>query len=182
MIEDLDFKRMGTKLEQAEDIDIQIQPLAAYILVALIQVALRHPRLRVDNPAGYENGKNIAELLIKRLGAIDPEIARSLETGWDESMDMSKQDFKQFHQSGDLPQRNYSQLRPDIQREVYTNSLALGLVCDLLVQAVGGTREQWLEQVLSVAIEFAEEAPIEQIREELARLDFKRDFEAYSPD
>lgn len=177
---DFDFERIGRKLSQAEDIDIKLQPLAAYFLTALIQMVLRHPLLRAENPASYENGRFIAELLINRLAAIDPEIARSLETGWDESLDMSAQDFKRFAKTGELPQRNYSQLREDVQREVFLNCVALTMACDSLAQITNTTREFWVNHLRQNAVPMAEATPIEQVRAELARLDFVRDFEGYS--
>ncbi|WNZ28185.1 hypothetical protein HJG54_35315 (plasmid) [Leptolyngbya sp. NK1-12] len=180
MIEDFDFNLIGAKLEQAEDIDIKLPPISAYFLVALIQLALRHPSLRAEHRPVYDNGKAIAELLLARLSQIDLEIARSLETGWDESLDMSDQDFQQVRQTGDLPQRNYSQLGEEVQREVFVNCVALTIACDSLAQITNTSREFWVNHLRKQAVPIAEATPIEQVRATLAQLDFVRDFEGYS--
>lgn len=172
-----EFKRIGNALKNADDIPLHIEPLAAYHLVALLQLALRHPSLKVEHSLSYENGIRVTRLLQDRLAEIDPMIAESLETGWDESLDMSTQDYQQFSKTGDLPQRNYSQLRPDIQEEVIGNSVAFGIAVALLAQYLGGSQEQWIEQISIQANEAVNQMSREQIQQQIAQLDFMRDFQ-----
>lgn len=175
-----DFVHIGHKLKNSDDIPISVEPFAAYLLVPLLQLALRHPALKVEHPSSHEQGTRIARLLQERLREIDPAIAESLDAGWDESLDMSSAEYAQFEKTDDLPQRNYSQLRPDIQEEVIANSVALGLACDLLAAHLGGTQSQWANQIIPMANDIVDQMSEQHIKQEIARIDFQRDFQ-YPP-
>ena len=176
-----DLKAIGRKLNEAQPIETAIDPFAAYCLVPLLQLALRHPRLKVEHQHSYNAGKQIAQLLQQRLSEIDPAIAQSLEAGWDESLDMSDAEYKQFSRTDDLPQRNYSQLREDIQEEVIANSVALGIACQTLAQHVGGSQEAWVDNIMTLANSVVDQMSKTQIKQAIAQIDFHRDFTGGPP-
>lgn len=179
-MKEFDFERIGKALETAKDLNLKVQPIAAYFLLGLLQLALRLPALKVEHPESYENGRRIALLLQQRLGEIDPMISESLETGWDESLDMSTEDYEQFSKTGDLPQRNYSQLRFDIQEEIVLNAIALEIACGILSQRLGDTQEGWAAFLSTMAQEQVEKLTPDQIKDWVQRIDCMRDFQGGS--
>jgi hypothetical protein len=87
-------------LSQVEPLEVHLEPFRAYLLVALLQLALRHPGVQEDASEVMEVGASMARRLQARLGELDPAIAASLEPGWDSKQDATITEFDQI-QSGD---------------------------------------------------------------------------------
>lgn len=168
-------------LESAESIHLEISALGLYMLIALVRLAMRHPQFAAERGPTYQAAAEFIELAESRLVGLHPKIAESLKQGADQSLDMTPEDFEQFRKTGDLPQRNYSQLREDIQREVILNSLALSAAVQILAQLTRKTEQKWIERIYLIAKEWLSERSQESIKAELARIDFQRDFERYQP-
>jgi hypothetical protein len=83
--EEPNFQAIAHVLESAAPIPIEMGVKEAYALVALLQLALRHPGT-VGTPTG-RIGHHIARALQGRLGNIDPMISASLEQGWNQELD-----------------------------------------------------------------------------------------------
>lgn len=84
-----DFTR---KLAESTDlIEFATTPFRAYVIVANLQLALRHPE---NTGESAEQAREIAENLIAAITHFVPEAAESLEQGWAESYDVTRDYFE----------------------------------------------------------------------------------------
>ncbi|HEY9657647.1 MAG TPA: hypothetical protein V6C65_04220 [Allocoleopsis sp.] len=172
-----DLERIAQKLAEAEPIEFAILPFRAFTLIGLLQLALRHPLMKMENRAAHEIGVSVAQNLAERLMQIDPAIKKAIEEGWDASLDLSDTEYKQFVKTGDRPQRNYSQLREDIQVEIYLNGIAFGMACSMIASLTEeATPDQWAQLFTEKANEAITDIPIERIKTHIAQLDYMRDY------
>ena len=95
-----DFEHLDRVLATAEPIETYISPERAFVLVGLLQLALRHPGL-ADTKKAQLVGREMAQRLQQRLGEIDPAIGLILEQGWHPEWDMSKEEFDRYMDSPD---------------------------------------------------------------------------------
>lgn len=74
-----------------EPIPIGITPSQLFILIAQLQVAQRHPGNTGDSAiAALEMGKRLAEILYQ----VVPEARATIEQGWDQSYDITRDYFE----------------------------------------------------------------------------------------
>ena len=73
------------KLLQVRGHVVGLSALDAWIVVAFLQLALRHPRL---GQGIGPHGARIARVLTKRVVAVAPELAEWIEKGWDPDHDV----------------------------------------------------------------------------------------------
>jgi hypothetical protein len=96
-----DYEYISQLLSQADPIEVHLTPEHAFILVGLLQLALRHPGLTgPDETAklGKRIGTNMAKSLQAKLNEIDPAIGLILERGWHPEWDMTEEEFDQHMQ------------------------------------------------------------------------------------
>lgn len=93
MMQPPNFNRIGQLLDQAQPLEMAIMPFRAFVLVAQLQLALRHP----DNQgSSAEIARDIATRLQTLLGQIDPAIAEALEQGWNPEFDVTRAEFEEL--------------------------------------------------------------------------------------
>lgn len=86
------LKLIAEKLEQAENLTIEIDPLTAFTLVGLMQLAMRQLSSRPG--FGSRSAEELGRQVQDALGLIDPMIAEALETGWNPELDLTKEEFE----------------------------------------------------------------------------------------
>lgn len=78
-------------------IPIALTPEYATIVASLMQLSLRHPRVRSQTPHLYEKARPFVETLVDSIIERYPEhgdtIRRAFEDGWDESKDLTSAEF-----------------------------------------------------------------------------------------
>ena len=85
-----DFEQIGQLLNDAPPIEMAILPCRAFVLVAHLQLALRHPG---NDGESAEIARDIARRLQSKLAEIHPLIGQALETGWHPEFDVSREEF-----------------------------------------------------------------------------------------
>lgn len=93
MISRDDLEQIGKALETAEPLQPVLSAYRAYVLVGLIQLALRHPMMIDGSRPSAQIGYEMAASLIEQLRLIDPLIADSLEMGWYPALDQTNAEF-----------------------------------------------------------------------------------------
>ena len=80
-IEEL-VKRLTVELRAAEAIHITIEPIEAYRLCGLLQLAMRHDAVRDDGEL-----RALVEKLVAAVGTLGPAVAETLAMGWQTEFD-----------------------------------------------------------------------------------------------
>ena len=115
------------QLEDAEPILLQITPDGAFMLLAQLQLALRHPANRGE---AAEVIKHFAVELQQRIVERVPETQSVLDAGWHPECDQKVENV--------TPKRaTYQHLALDIQEEVLANSIAFHMACQALSNITG---------------------------------------------
>lgn len=144
-----DFEAIGRALDTAEPIQINLEPYQAFSLVSLLHLTLRHPTLSQANPVVCEIATSIIRSLTAMLGEIDPSIESALNEGWDESRDMTPQEYELYQQGQFEPgsNRSFRHLRQELKEEILAQSQVMFMALDLLSQHVGGSTQSWVAQL-----------------------------------
>lgn len=86
-------------------IEFATTPGRALILIAHIQLALRHPR---NTSSGAEFAREMAQHLTSAIEAYIPGAQQLIEKGWNPDADMTREEFDKYwneedYTSGELP-------------------------------------------------------------------------------
>ena len=129
------------QLEDAEPILLQITPDGAFMLLAQLQLALRHPANRGE---AAEVIKHLAVELQQRIVERVPEVQSVLDAGWHPECDQKVEDV--------TPKRvMYQHLALDIQEEVLANSIAFSMACETVAKITGMSVGAFVQQFAQYA-------------------------------
>ncbi|MGG6295243.1 hypothetical protein ACQ4M4_12710 [Leptolyngbya sp. AN02str] len=92
------FEAISKILEAAEPIEMVITPFRAYVLVAHLQLALRHPG---NTGASADVARDMAQRLQARLGQIHPLLSETIEQGWHPEFDVTHEEYEELFWEGD---------------------------------------------------------------------------------
>ena len=88
-----DIKTVAEALAGAPIIKIEADTITLFRLTALIQTALRHPGIE---GTFYDDTMHIARIFQSKLAEVSPAIAQTLEPGFNEGMDISKEEAREL--------------------------------------------------------------------------------------
>ena len=115
------------QLQDSEPILLQMEADGAFLLLAQLQLALRHPANRGETA---EVIKHLAVELQQRIVERVPEVQSVLDAGWHPECDQKVEDV--------TPKRvMYQHLALDIQEEILANSIAFKMACETLSKITG---------------------------------------------
>jgi hypothetical protein len=152
------------QLEDAEPILLQITADGAFMLLAQLQLALRHPANRGETA---EVIKHLAVELQQRIVERVPEVQSVLDAGWHPECDQKVED---------TPKRLlYQHLALDIQEEVLANSIAFSMACQTLAKMTGLSVGAFVQQFSQYANDAVDSMTDFTVREAVENLDKLRE-------
>lgn len=173
----LDLEAVAQRLQTAEPIEMALTPWRAYNLLALLQLALRHPGLQASDHVSAEVGRSMAKRLQEKLVIICPDLTSLLESGWHPDADCTAEEFDEFLETGEQPGKLYQHLRLDIQEEVLANSLAFGIAINIISTLTGNVPGDLIQMCANRANEVVNALSANQVRESILKIDLERDYD-----
>ncbi|MCA1991874.1 MAG: hypothetical protein LDL41_07490 [Coleofasciculus sp. S288] len=152
------------RLAQHPPIPLTLSPEAGFLLLAQLQLAMRHP---ANTGPGSETIRTFAIELQQRLVELEPDLQAVLEKGWHPEFDVK--------QPTDSPRLNYQRLPLDIQQEVVANAIALRMACQSLSTASGVPLEAWITEFSEEANKLVDQMSAETIVKQMVTLDTVRE-------
>ncbi len=152
------FKQAFERLADAPDIPLVIGADAAFLLLAQLQLALRHPANRGESA---EVVRGFAVELQRYIAQYIPDLIDLIEKGWHPEFDQDPLNGRQ--------RTTYQHLALDVQEEVLANSFALGMACEILAKMSGHSPSAWVQELAQRANDQVDAMPelavIQQVKE-----------------